>query len=185
MQPTVLRTAQVFGWHRLKRGKNAFHPKMTEHLSNGWEPLRRGDPSAKYEKEANALLFSCLKDAGIVDTHVKKRLTSRHCKAPPLFPLAKDHKSSFPDCKVRVVQPIHGSAIEILDQITSKVLTQVLPHLKHRVKSGDDFIAKCLASNTLHGNHEPYQASLDIESMYLKIRPLFIKLNFSHRVRRK
>ena len=74
--------------------------KLTEHMATGWEPLL-SDPSSLYETEANNLLATCLQQASIRDTYVEGRLKSRHTQAPHLFPLAKDHKSGFPDVPLR------------------------------------------------------------------------------------
>ena len=139
--------------------------KLTEHMTTGWEPLP-SDPSPLYEREANKLLDKCLREAGIKDSYVQGRLKSRHTQAPHLFPLAKDHKSGFPEVPLRVVQPVKGGALETLDLIFSRVLTQVLPDLPHRVKSADIFIQDHLRPLTNHLPRGTYQASFDVVSMY-------------------
>ena len=139
--------------------------KLSDHMTGGWEELP-SDPSKLYQDQANKILLACLNESQITDPHVISRLSSRYTSAPCLFPLAKDHKSSFPNTKLRVVQPVSGSAVEKLDVIVSRVLIQVLPSLQYRVNSADDFILQHIGplQSTLPPNI--HQASLDMEQMY-------------------
>ena len=84
--------------------------KLRQHLSNGWIQLPE-DPSEAYQTASNSLIKTVLHESGIQNTYLQTRLISRHCRAPIIYPLGKDHKPSFPNTKVRVVQPIAGSSI--------------------------------------------------------------------------
>ena len=109
--------------------------KVEEHLSFGWEQLPQ-DPTKGYEKEANNIMKTALAQADIRDSYLcgpSGRLATRFSNAPIIWPMGKDHKSNFPNCKLRMVQPISKSAVEKLDVITGKVLTQILPLLSFRV----------------------------------------------------
>ena len=97
------------------------------------------------EKEANKLLKSCFSSAGIDNNYVNNRLSARFSWAPPIYPLAKDYKPDFPDCKVRVVQPVSGSAVEKLDYLVSRILSQLTSHLSYPVPSSRSFIKTHLA----------------------------------------
>ena len=122
--------------------------KIADHLRSGWEEIAL-DPTQPYENAANELLTRALNDIGIDrNSYLATRLKCRHSSPPGLYPLGKDHKASFPDCKLRIVQPVKGSAIERLDDdlITGKVLTQILPLLKYRVDSSQRFIKKMFIS---------------------------------------
>ena len=145
-------------------------------------------PTQPYENAANELLTRALNDIGIDrNSYLATRLKCRHSSPPGLYPLGKDHKASFPDCKLRMVQPVKGSAIERLDLITGKVLTQILPLLKYRVDSSQRFIEKMFISvgereeseGNGHGRHNKkkeeeentaihqlHLRSIDVENMY-------------------
>ena len=161
--------------------------KIGDHLRSGWEEIAL-DPTQPYENAANELLTRALNDIGIDrNSYLATRLKCRHSSPPGLYPLGKDHKASFPDCKLRMVQPVKGSAIERLDLITGKVLTQILPLLKYRVDSSQRFIEKCLSpwvrreesEGNGHGRHNKKReeggntaihqlqlCSIDVENMY-------------------
>eukprot|EP00116_Pleurobrachia_bachei_P002151 sb/3462413/ len=144
-------------------------------FSNGWIELSE-DPSTLYQLEANQLLQDCLKEVGIQNAYLHTRLSTRHASAPIIYPLAKDHKPDFPNTKVRVVQPVAGSAVEKLDVIVASILSQLLPLLRYRVDSSSTFISSCLAPWVEGGHTLPTPApilgpdhvivSMDIESMY-------------------
>ena len=156
-------------------------------LRSGWEEIAL-DPTQPYENAANELLTRALNDIGFDrNSYLATRLKCRHSSPPGLYPLGKDHKASFPDCKLRMVQPVKGSAIGRLDLITGKVLTQILPLLKYRVDSSQRFIEKCLSPwvrrEESEGNgygrhnkkreeggnttiHQLHLCSIDVESMY-------------------
>eukprot|EP00116_Pleurobrachia_bachei_P008329 sb/3468591/ len=136
--------------------------KIKDHL-DGWEQLP-GDPTTAFEKAANTVLTNALNEIGVKNnTYLARRMKSQHSSAPVIYPLGKDHKPSFPDTKVRIVQPVTGSAVEHLDRIVGKVLTQILPRLRYRVDSSRTFIDRCL---TPHRDYTGYMCSFDVESMY-------------------
>ena len=145
--------------------------KIEEHLSFGWEQLPQ-DPTKGYEKEANNIMKTALAQADVRDSYLcgpSGRLATRFSSAPMIWSMGKDHKSNFPNCKLRMVQPISKSAVEKLDVITGKVLTQILPLLSFRVDSSKSFIRDCLSDWTTKGDllHRGYHiASFDVESMY-------------------
>ena len=98
-----------------------------------------------------------------------KHVLSNYSSAPELYPMTKDHKPSFPNTKVRVVQPINNSAIEKLDMAVSKVLIQINQLLPNRVKSTKDFLTKLrntYPDNITVSSSVSFQASLDVENMY-------------------
>ena len=150
---------------------SACEDRLRQHLSNGWIELSE-DPSTSYQHAANEILKESLNEAGIHDGYLQTRLSTRHATAPIIYPLAKDHKPDFPNTKVRVVQPIAGSAVEKLDVIVASVLSQLLPLLRYRVDSSKTFISQCLAP-WIEGENTPQLlgpehviVSMDIESMY-------------------
>ena len=143
--------------------------QLNNHFNDGWRELDH-DPSPQLEKKANKLLLDCLSHIGVSmssNSYLCNRLKTRYTWAPPAYPLAKDHKEGFPHTKVRIVQPVRGSAIEHLDVLCGIVLNQLKPSLTYRVESTNDFIASRLHSLP---SPEPtdhlYQVSLDMVSMY-------------------
>eukprot|EP00116_Pleurobrachia_bachei_P002376 sb/3462638/ len=138
--------------------------KLEDHFSEGWRPLP-GDPSLVYQEEANSLMSECLTRAGLYSDYLCSRLSARYTWAPPVFPLAKDHKPQFPHCKVRVVQPVKGSAIEKLDIVVGRVLSQITRHLTYDVPSAQSFIETHLRPLSAQQS-QIFQVSMDIESMY-------------------
>ena len=144
---------------------NLVEDKIKDQMRVGWEPLD-ADPSHSYETAANNILSKCLSESRITDHHIAGRLKTYHSAAPGLFPLAKDHKPGFPNVKLRIVQPVKGGAVEKLDFLVSRVLTQILPTLPHRVASTDEFIQLKLKPLQQSLPLDVHQTSLDMESMY-------------------
>ena len=140
--------------------------KLQDHFTAGWTEIP-DDPSKAYEVQANALLADSFRESGLHDTYTLNRLTSRFSRSPPIYALGKDHKPTFPECAVRAVQPISGSAVEKLDLIVSKVLSQVIPYLPLRTSSSEAFIRDHLHPLlSSHPNTPLHQVSLDMVSMY-------------------
>ena len=144
--------------------------KIADHLRAPAYQLLEEDPTKSYETAANNLFADICADLNRdPSTPPTKHLMSQHSTAPELYPMAKDHKPTFPDTKVRVVQPINNSAIEKMDMVVSKILIQINQLLPNRVKSTKEFITKLhntYPENIAVGNHINFQASLDVENMY-------------------
>lgn len=132
--------------------------KLLDHLNNGSYERLEGNPAEQMERSLNNLL----KKLG-GDGEVKKMLRTSNSTTPRLYSFQKDHKSDYPDCKVRPVQPIGQCAIYKIDIMVSKILSQVLPHLSFRVKSKGHYIETL---KTLDPKQVQFMASLDIENMY-------------------
>ena len=81
------------------------------------------------------MFVDCVRNAGMYPDNGVRKMLTEDSRAPSIYPLAKDHKPTFPDTKIRAVQPICSSAIEKLDILVSRVLTQPIPMLTHRVVS--------------------------------------------------
>ena len=125
------------------------------------------DPSAGYEKEANVILKACTATIQPpLGKHTISRLQTRFSTAPTIYPMAKDHKKGFPDCKVRAVQPVAGGAVDKVDFIVSRVLSQILPKLRHRVTGSECFIRTRLKGLLEKPPDRAFQASIDVEAMY-------------------
>ena len=90
------------------------------------------DPSDSIEKLGNEMLDRFFETADIAP-NVQKHLHTNHSKAAIMKCNMKDHKSTFPECKVRPVQPVKGSAIEKIDILVCRILTQLRSGLKYRV----------------------------------------------------
>ena len=145
--------------------------KLADHLKEPAYQLLKEDPTIEFEKEANNLLIDISTDLGAdISKPPMKHLLSTYSTAPELYPQAKDHKPTFPNTKVRVVQPINNSAVEKLDMIVSKVLIQINQLLPNRVKSTDEFLQKLRSSYpnnmTVPNSADGFQTSLDVENMY-------------------
>ena len=79
--------------------------------------------------------------------------------------LKKDNKPEFPNTKIRPIQPGAKSAIENMDILVSKILTQIKTHLKYRIGNTADAQDKIKEINrTLPNNY--IIVSLDIANMY-------------------
>ena len=150
--------------------KDLVTSKISDHLHNDESFIKLdSDPSPHFEQEANKLFLDCAVDAGIdTSSHGFRNMFTEYSSTPVLHPLANDHKPSFPNTKVRVVQPITNSAIEKMDLLVSKVLTQITDRLPNRVKSSQDFIAKMKSKygNDIVIPQGCIQASFDVENMY-------------------
>ena len=143
--------------------------KLLDHLREPAFQELLDDPTPQYDKSANKLLIDLSIDAGLDHTQAPlKHLFSHFSNAPQMYPMAKDHKATFPNTKVRVVQPITNSSIEKLDMVVSRVLVQVTQKLPNRVKSSADFITKLWREypHDLAVSGNWFQASLDVENMY-------------------
>eukprot|EP00116_Pleurobrachia_bachei_P007704 sb/3467966/ len=145
--------------------KSLVQDRTARQLTEGWMELP-ADPSQATEKAANKILKKCFADSDMCDDYVLGRLSSRYSKAPPIYALGKDHKSEFPHTKVRLVQPIAGSAIHQLDFLVSKVLTQLGPLLTFRVNSSKVFIEDTIIPIRAQTHPELYQVSMDMVAMY-------------------
>ena len=77
----------------------------------------------------------------------------------------KDHKSSFPQCKGRPIQPVQGQATEKLDWIASLILQQLLVFVPTHLSSSHDLrqrlhaIQSSIPPDAIH-------FSLDVVSLY-------------------
>ena len=145
--------------------------KLADHLQEPAYHILMEDPTSDFEKEANKLLIDISTDLSIdISKPPMKHLLSTYSTAPELYPQAKDHKPTFPNTKVRVVQPINNSAVEKIDMIVSKVLIQINQLLPNRVKSTDEFLHKLRSTYpnnmTVPNSANGFQASLDVENMY-------------------
>ena len=120
------------------------------------------DPSEAIEKQGNDLLDRFFETADI-KPYVQKHLLSHHSVAPVMKCNMKDHKDSFPDCKVRPVQPVRGSAIEKLDILVSKILTQLGSVLTYRVFNSKQFQEKVKCHKIPTGK---VMVSMDVVSMF-------------------
>ena len=145
--------------------KSLVQDRTARQLTDGWIELP-ADPSQSTEKAANKILKKCFVDSDMCDDYVLGRLSSRYSKAPPIYALGKDHKPDFPHTKVRLVQPISGSAIHQLDFLVSKVLTQLVPLLPFRVNSSKVFIEDTIIPIRAQTHPELYQVSMDMVAMY-------------------
>ena len=114
-------------------------------------------------KEAKDLLCDIISDTNIAPSNFKD-LLQRHPRTSTMHCFLKDHKPSFPECKVRPVQPVKNSAIENLDILIYKVLSQLLPHLKYRIENTGIVLDKIKNSSPLQP--DDFLFSLDICSMY-------------------
>ena len=149
--------------------KQLVEEKLANHLCpTGFKQLD-ADPSAMFEKEANALLIDCAGDADIdINSHGFPKLLSKYSTPAEVYPMGKDHKPQFPDTKVRVVQPITNSAIDKMDLLVSKVLTQIIAKLPNRVDSSRSFLKEMKTKFGTELTVPPgcIHASLDVENMY-------------------
>ena len=143
--------------------------KVFDHLNGpAFIPLTE-DPSTAVKLECDIVLGRILLDP---ELEVPNELLQRFfpedpTSAPVLQPLLKDHKPTFPDTKIRPVQPVTGSAIERMDILVSKILLQLTPFLQYRVTSSDaarEQLDRC--NENLRGEEDYMIASLDISNMY-------------------
>jgi len=147
---------------------NIVRERTLQHLQN--KDLFREvekDPSPQIEKRGTDLLNSILPSLNRTskqEAQIFKRLYSYDTKAPVIQPLLKDHKAGFPHCNIRPVQPVTHSAVEKIDLLVSKVLTQITPHLTYRAKDTTDFKTR-LRSLPTPPKHS-FMVSLDIVNMY-------------------
>ena len=125
------------------------------------EPI---DPTAKIEKDANALWSRICnrRDFSKQDLTLFKSFWSRPSE---LKVSLKDHKSTFPNCKGRPIQPVQGQATEKLDWIASLILQQLLNFVPTHISSSQVLrdrlrhLQPSLPVDTIH-------FSLDVESLY-------------------
>ena len=88
--------------------------KTLDHLSSNKFRELDHDPTRQIEAEANILLNRIAGDPDIkINRDVYKELYPQDSRAPVIQPLLKDHKPEFPNCKIRPVQPVTNSSIDI------------------------------------------------------------------------
>ena len=137
--------------------------KIIEITHNGaYELLGNKDTSEGIENKAKQILEIIMEDTSI-PPHIEKHLYSTHTMSPRMKCFMKDHKDTFPHCKVRPVQPVKGSAIEKFDIILSKILGQLSPFLTYRIFNSKEFQDKIKGYTITEGQH---MISLDLEGMY-------------------
>ena len=139
--------------------------KIFQHLEN--TQLFREvpkDPSVNIEKLGRDLLNSIQPTLLNSNEKIFKRLYSTDSTAPILQPLLKDHKAGFPHCNIRPVQPVTNSAVEKIDLLVSRVLTQITPLLSYRAKDATEFKTRLRSLNTPPAGS--FMTSLDIVNMY-------------------
>ena len=129
--------------------------------TNSFEPLGK-DPSKKITASLNNILSEifCCTD---IPTYYFNILKTQHAEAPQLYQLSKDHKPLWPNCKVRAVMPIRNSAIEKIDILVSKILTQYSPYLTYRIQNTEKVIQSLKNCKLKEGE---FIFSLDIEAMF-------------------
>lgn len=107
--------------------ENIVEEKTQEHLHNDKFTKIDYDPSLSIEAEASKILDEISLDPTIdIPPYIFKQLYPQDTTAPSIVPQLKDHKPEFPNCKIRPIQPVTGSAIEKLDILLGKILTQVM-----------------------------------------------------------
>lgn len=146
--------------------------KVFDHLNGPSFTKLDKDPSKMVEEECEIVLGRILLDPelDVPGDILKQFYPESPTTAPILQPLLKDHKPSFPDTKIRPVQPVTGSAIEKMDILVSKILLQLQPFLEYRVTSSDAVREKFKECNEiLKGKTDYLIASLDISNMYPNI----------------
>ena len=146
--------------------------KAYDHLNGPKFQKLTEDPSRSIELECEITLGRIEQDPELnIPSWIFKQLyPDAATEAPTLQPLLKDHKPDFPDTKIRPVQPVTGSAIEKMDVLVGKILIQLQPFLKYRIRSSQDARDKIEALNeTLTRDSEYVIASLDISNMYPNI----------------
>ena len=121
------------------------------------------DPSIELGKQANLILSEAFCETDI-PAYSFNTLKVQHPKAPVLRSLQKDHKDSWPHCKTRAVMPIKNSALESMDVIVSKVLTQYGKDLKFRIFDNDEARTNIKGVGKIKPGE--FMFSLDIEAMY-------------------
>ena len=81
--------------------------------------------------------------------------------------LQKDHKETWSHCKTRAVMPTKNFALESMDVIISKVLTQFRKDLKFRIFDTDEALENIKGLGKIKSGE--FMFSLDIEAMYPSI----------------
>lgn len=139
--------------------------KIQEHLQNYnyFEQLSE-DPSLKFDKEFNNLLGKIFKDKDKeVPDRLKYNLPIKYSEAPYIFSFQKDHKDTYPECKIRPVQPMGSSSAYKADILVSKIFSQILPYLKYRIPNKQLFMERL---KNIDASRTKLMASFDIESMF-------------------
>ncbi len=85
------------------------------------------DPTKNIEEQANLLWSEISCECLSIEPEQINDFIKRHSQAPSLKVLMKDHKPDFPNCKVRTIQPVRGSAIENFDILLGMIFGQSRP----------------------------------------------------------
>ena len=129
---------------------------------NLFEPLS-GDQSHKIEADANLIWSEIVCSRPSITDKQHDDFVKRHSRAPALKILLKDHKAGFPDCKVRTIQPVRGSAVENFDTLLGLIFGQCRRFHRYTVCNSVQFLER-IKGLTVHT--ESIQFSMDIESMF-------------------
>ena len=113
--------------------KELFREKLNELTDNENFECLNQDPSKTIQQNLKNLLHLILPDTTIPESYWESIIPSPHAQAPNLTNFYKDHKEIFPNCKTRPVMPVKFSAIENIDLIINKILSQLNPYLNFRI----------------------------------------------------
>ena len=108
----------------------------------------KADPSKAVQKAGNKLLQDIILPDSDVPDYYWKNFSIKHSQSPALYTLIKEHKEEFPNCPPRPVAPIKYSALENIDIIINKILSQFNPHLKYRIFNTKTIIEKLKTINS-------------------------------------
>jgi len=116
----------------------------------------------KVTKEANELWKSVCSKRNL-PREISRMCGSHHCSIPQSRGLAKDHKSGFPMCNMRMVQPNTNAPVQKIDWLMSRILGQLTDFIPSYVKSSAEFMEKVGDLVVPEGS---FQFSLDVVDLY-------------------